>query len=244
MITVGMTTQVPRAASAMQAIDSLAPQCDRMFVHCNGLNPAIKEHCAKFGNVTVTETAENLGDQMKVLGLEQTLSGYFFTCDDDILYPADYTVKMTLHMKTFDDKALLCIHGHCNGSRGKEHSYSTHFCTAIPHFIPMTVPGTGTVCFTVGRPAFRLEQITVPNMLDNWIGHFALQQGVPIYSAPRPNQWLRKLHNGGIKIGINNEKALKQQELSRLDMPLRDAIVEKGERDGVLKHPPPKHKKG
>ena len=107
-ITVSLATFPEREASLRRTINSLSPWADRINVFLNQYKepPAWLNH-SKI-NIKVGES--DLGDRGKFWWGE-TVQGYHFVCDDDILYSEAYAKLLLSKIEFYHREAIVGVHG-------------------------------------------------------------------------------------------------------------------------------------
>lgn len=124
---------------------------------------------------------------------------YYFTIDDDILYPYDYARKMIKAMQGLKNKAICCVHGtlldlSLNGNYYKKGKRAYNYKKGLNKNVKVLLPGTGTSCIYKGTGLkFSMEDFKTPNMADPYIASFAHKQGIPVYAIKREKGWLKML---------------------------------------------------
>jgi len=110
-ITITVASIPQREAGLQTVVESLAPQCDKMYVCLNDYayipkfinqNPKL-EYLHLVGKDT-------LSDHGKFYWNEH-IHGYHFTVDDDILYPADYVQHTVDKIEEYQRRAVVGYHG-------------------------------------------------------------------------------------------------------------------------------------
>jgi len=134
---------------------------------------------------------------------------YYFTIDDDILYPKDYSEKLISSMKKFDNKIICCVHGsdlnlNLNCDLYKKRKNPIHFTFELEKTRKVMIPGVGTSCFYVPNFKVNIADFKNKNMSDPYVSVFAKKQKVDIYSIPRKKMWLKPLEGFGKSIYGNN----------------------------------------
>jgi hypothetical protein len=73
---------------------------------------------------------------------------YYFTLDDDIIYPADYVARTIFHIE--QTQAIITYHGRQLLGQGRNYyrGHKSYHCTAANEaYLKMDVPGTGVTAF-------------------------------------------------------------------------------------------------
>lgn len=109
-----MATFPPRREGMVQAVRTLLPQCDRFYLYMNGYTE-IPEELPVSDKLHVILAGPgsdypDRGSQGKLYwaGLDD---GYYMTVDDDIIYPADYTLRMAHGVERYGRNAIITVHG-------------------------------------------------------------------------------------------------------------------------------------
>lgn len=99
-ITANFATYKPREEALKKAVASIIDQVDEVRIHFNGYTiQQIPSWCDELEKVYSLVGENDLTDNGKFASLDgfefDTSSEYYFSCDDDIIYPSDY-VKTTI----------------------------------------------------------------------------------------------------------------------------------------------------
>ncbi len=192
---VGMATTPNRQTSALEAAQSLAQQVDRLFIYQNGFyNP---DPYQGLHNVTVVSSLQagcDKGDAGKFYFTHEKAS-YYFSADDDLIYPPDYIKVLTKRLQDLNNKCIITCHGRL--MRPKATSFYKHIASAfrcldnVPSHAYVHFGGTGVMGFYLPtfRPSFRA--FSAPNMADIWVGLWARQLNVPIHVLEHYEHWLK-----------------------------------------------------
>lgn len=165
-----MATFAERREYAMRAIESLERQVDHIVLYDNSINPDITDN-GKF--YALQEHHEPC---------------YFFSCDDDIIYPVDYVHKMIEWIERFNGQAIVTHHGRILKGKGLSY-YTGHYsysCMRSVHGASLIhVAGTGVSAFRTDmfNPKHLIESQD-QRMSDLVFSLEAAKQGVPIYIIP------------------------------------------------------------
>jgi hypothetical protein len=139
---------------------------------------------------------EDLGDIGKFYNIEKE-NGYYFTVDDDIVYPQDYIRKMIEAIEKFKRKSIIAVHGSVVNFQRLNNYYKdrslTHFKNELRQFRTVHVSGTGTTAFHTDTIKIKLKDFEKSNMADIWFALEAQKQNIPINLIPRNAGWLRDI---------------------------------------------------
>ena len=201
----GMASIQRRESSLALAVKSLAPQLDSFFIYLNDYEE-VPKWLLSFKNVTpiLSKDAQgDLGDSGKFYKLYQHHGEevYFFTVDDDIIYPSNYVSNSVLGLKRYEGQALCSYHGrvfqddvlplrgYFKNSLQKQKLL--HFNADVLTDESVHFGGTGVMCFD-------LRYINIPseifnkekNAADIFIGVHCQLKKIPIIVLAHRRHWL------------------------------------------------------
>lgn len=194
-----------RQQSLLSTLWSLYHQVDRIFLYLDKYD-AVPEFVEPMRKVTVlhSQDAPGLRDNAKFLPFDGQLQEhgdepfYWFTCDDDILYPSDYVHTMLRQLAQFDDRVVVGVHGVVSEEQPRRYfrnRYVIHYEQKALHE-PRLVNnlGTGTVAFRSDLFG-SIDPYGWPRggMVDIFFGALCAQRGVPMVCVPRHAGWLQTL---------------------------------------------------
>jgi glycosyltransferase involved in cell wall biosynthesis len=177
-------------------IQSLSGQVDEFHIYLNNYG-GIPPWLASLPRTTIytSEMFGNIGDAGKFFGYDRTKADWYFTCDDDIIYPSDYTDQLIAAYQRHD--CPVGVHGSL--LRFENLDYYDQASRHVLHFKWKNVVeqrvhilGTGTMLFN-RKQIHLLPQFSYPNMADIWIAKFMASNGVPLYAVARPDGWLKEV---------------------------------------------------
>ncbi len=195
----GVASFPARAALFAQAIASVYAQFDHIYVYLNGYEEI--PLFLKRNKITVFQSRDylDLSANGKVFSLGAVDDCYFFTIDDDIMYPHDYVQKMLACMQRYDNKVAVCVHGSVFPEKPEwyyERTALYPFQSELETDRFVTLIGSGTFAFHTAVLKARFEDFLPNVMVDLRFSILAKEQGVPLVSLARPKMWLRALAQG------------------------------------------------
>jgi hypothetical protein len=132
----------------------------------------------------------------RLFGVTTEIEGYFFTCDDDIVYPGDYVYNMINHIENNNRKTIIGIHGIILNDIVKDY-YRDRKVMACLNTNPTNrfvhILGTGAMAFHTSAIKLSFDPdwlIDYKNMGDI---HFALrcqQLSIPMLCVKHDGDWL------------------------------------------------------
>ena len=182
MITAQLAAIPKREDFLKKVIDSLLPQVDVLRVFLNsykkvpGWLEILPVECKLLDNST--------GDAAKFYGIEN-IEGYFFSCDDDLIYPKNYVQTIIDKIEIYKRKAIITLHGRTMPDRPVRSYYRDRFETyrclgTVDYDVRVPVGGTGVMGFHTSTIKLKYSDFRLPNMADIWVSGYAKRQKVPI----------------------------------------------------------------
>lgn len=204
MIEAGMAVIPSRFNNLYKSIPVILPQVDSLNVHINGYTGKTPEVLTD-KKITVTVSEKNKNAFMKMSAMPSSEADYFFTMDDDILYPPDYVMKMTGEVDKHGGYSVMCVHGsrfntdRIRGFINRRKMYS--FWDKQGETVQVMMPGNGTCCYP--RRAFLDKEVyeegiqTYSDIDDIYMMCWLHKQGFSVYTVKRPQSWLKPLPSCG-----------------------------------------------
>jgi glycosyltransferase involved in cell wall biosynthesis len=197
-----------RVDSLRQTLASLAPQVDALNIYLDRYDsiPDFVLGCHPRVEVHRSEKYPGLRDNGKFLALStQQQPCYFFTADDDIIYPPDYVASMIRSIEYYGRRAVVGVHGVLvpEYSEGYFSGYRKvlMFKNGLEADALVNNLGTGTVAFYSGLLRnLTLEHFPSPGMADLHLSVFCKRLGIPMIAVARPDEWLRELPTSGTSL--------------------------------------------
>lgn len=188
----GLAAIPSREDALSEMIASVIGQFDHLYVYLNGFDavPEFLEH----PKITIFRSQEtgDLGDVGKFFGTQYVHSGVYFTLDDDIVYPSDYRDRMLACLQQFDYRAAVGVHGafYTWNPESFFDRQVIHYRAANSEIRPVSLLGTGTVCFSLDHLKVDLNWFRSANMADIWFGGHLKRHGFPALCIDREAEWL------------------------------------------------------
>lgn len=124
--------------------------------------------------------------------------GYFFTCDDDLIYPPDYVERM---MRGFDDYGdnIYTFHGRDYPPKPIRSYYGDRIrayrCLCdVEEDVYVDVGGSGVMAWHTDYFSVDYDRITTKNMADIWVSLFASEKNLKIICLSHKEGWIKYLH--------------------------------------------------
>jgi len=134
---------------------------------------------------------------------------YYFTIDDDILYPKDYSKVMIEKMIEYENKVVCCVHGsnidkNLNEGFYKKNRRVFHFRDSLSGDTKVMIVGIGTSCFYKNNVRLNIEDYEIKNMSDVYTSSFLAKQQIERISISREYNWIIPLNEFNSRISGKN----------------------------------------
>lgn len=187
-ITASIATMPGREAALREALESLLPQVDWLYVYLNGFVRIPSWLLTGRDKLTVASNIQgDLGDAGKFAAAVDA-AGYFITADDDLIYDPGYVQTMIEAIERYDRRAIITLHGKrftgplTSYYRDRANQVRFHNQTAQATDEPVDVPGTGVMAWHTDTIRFTMGDFpqTHRNMADLHAGLKAAKDGIPV----------------------------------------------------------------
>jgi hypothetical protein len=192
----GVASIERRSAGFEKTIKSIINQVDKLIVYQNGykelydflLHPKIDIYSS-------IDTGIDMGDAGKFYKIDQYNNSYYFTIDDDLIYPDDYVVNSINNLNHYDNNVIITYHGRVLNTTAKNYyrdiTRLNHFnhLQKIDEFVHFG--GTGVMCFDTNKFKISFNDLTIPNICDVWVGLMSRVQNIPIVCLKHGQNWIK-----------------------------------------------------
>ena len=189
-VSVNIASLSTRKEQLINTVNSLLPQCDIINICLNNY----EENPFK-GNpkVNVIFSDNSYGDVGKFIFVN-SMKGYYFSCDDDIIYPKDYVETMVKEI----DKHQCIISYHGRVLNPEVEGYYAQGHREMRYFQPNTeayfldVCGTGVCGFSTAyfNPT-TIYRSSYKRMSDLVFSLEAIKQGKKIVTPEKKHNWIK-----------------------------------------------------
>lgn len=192
-----MATMPERILCLKESVASILPQCDFLHIYLNGFKevPEFLHH-EKIKTYLSSDHFGDIGDVGKFFNCNDW-TGYNFTVDDKIIYPADYTEKTIAKIEQYSRKAVVSYHGRilytdrpCQ-SYYKDYKFVSDYLGNTPNDIKIHIPGTGVMTFHSNHIAFDINSFCNSNMSDIFIGKCAQNNNIDVIALQHAKGWMK-----------------------------------------------------
>jgi len=188
-------TSYNRQVSLLRTIESIYDQADEINVVLNNYNEIPKELLDYKINIFLSDNEK--GDAYKFLNLEKSL-GYYFTIDDDLIYPNNYSEFMIDKVEKYNRNSIITLHGRTfhkfpiDSFYKKGNSYINHFIYRNDIDTKVHFGGTGVMCFHTDLLKLPIDYFVYPNMADIWIGKYAIENKIDLICSEHLDNFVKQ----------------------------------------------------
>ncbi|WP_165855395.1 glycosyltransferase [Marinobacter sp. JSM 1782161] len=182
-----------------ESIESVKDQFDHIYVYLNGYGEVPEFLKSSKFSVFLSEDFVDLSANGKIFSLSDVGSCYFFTLDDDILYPPDYVSVMVDTLRKYNDNVGVSVHASILPEYPEWYyeRYAMYpFQKELNSDRFVNLIGSGTFAFHTDRLKVTSEDFFPDVMVDLRFSILAKQQGMPLVCVARPEYWLKALVQG------------------------------------------------
>ncbi|WP_426809310.1 glycosyltransferase [Pseudomonas sp. WOUb67] len=219
-----------------QVLASLAPQVDALHIYLDRYDsiPDFVRDCHPQVTVYLSKDHPGLRDNGKFLAFSALAEDcYYFTADDDIVYPPDYVASMVRRIEDYERQAVIGVHGVLLPEQAEGYFTSFRkvhmFKKELERDALVNNLGTGTVAFHSGLlRGLDLTHFGTPGMADLHLSVFCKQRDIPMVALARPEDWLQELPSPNTSLYNEFRQADDQQSaLIRAHKPWGYAAISK-----------------
>jgi len=183
----GVATIRGREYALKEMVQSILPQLDKLYVAINDYKtaPTFLLH----DKIEVVFPEKDLGDANKFIGIDHC-DGYYFSLDDDLIYPGDYVSNM-IRM----NKGIHTHHGRCMKPDAKRYYRDKSFVHMCLHQETLDrvvdFGGTGVMCINTNKVNLKYRYFDQKNIADIITGIYAKENNHIIIALKHPADWIK-----------------------------------------------------
>lgn len=189
-----LVTTIEREKTLQTQLMSICFQVDTLYVTLNGFKK-LPEYFNRFGNVIgICDPNNTTRDIAKLIISEEVESSFFFTFDDDLLYPENY---VDVYLRKFEEhgkNVIICLHGTILKSHWKMYYNDRkviHYFQPLDRDLEFDLAGTATTAFHTDFLKIKFDEIWDYDIgSDLWLAYFAYKKNMPLISIARKKNWV------------------------------------------------------
>lgn len=190
-----------RVSHLKRVLASLAPQVDELHLYLDRYDevPDFVRQCHPRVSVVLSRDRPGLRDNGKFLPFAALARDcYYFTADDDLVYPPDYVASMIRRIEHYGRQAVVGVHGVLlpQWADGYFSAYRKvyGFRKGLERDMLVNNLGSGTVAFHSSLlRGLDLGRFPRAGMADLYLSVFCKERRVPMIAVARPDDWLHEL---------------------------------------------------
>lgn len=230
-----------RAHCLKQTINSLVNQVDEIHIYLDKYKetPCFLKNNEKIFIYHSNQYSKDYRDNAKFIHYkklkEKYNEFYYFTCDDDIIYPLDYVHTLIGNLKEYNNQVVVGVHGVIcieNPTKYFSQRYVYHFIKdelSSPKLVNNL--GTGTVAFhSTAILDLNIDDWKRGGMVDIYFSNECYRHKVPLITVARHSYWLKEAEGSVDTPNLYNEFTKKEElivnELNKIS-PLGYKSIEK-----------------
>ncbi len=185
-VTFNMATYPGGSRYLAETVDSILPVCDLLRVYLNEFTevPACLKNRDK---VVYMLGGADLGDSGKFYWAGEHKDEYYFTCDDDIRYSAEYVTKHITAIEKYAGEVLVTLHGRVVSPDKSWNIYDPKRVVLFRSFhkpnigdVWCNIGGTGVMAFDNSKIKIDPAAFKYNNMADLYVARHAENRSLPI----------------------------------------------------------------
>ncbi|PAU73002.1 glycosyltransferase [Vreelandella alkaliphila] len=186
---VGIASIPQRVNCLEQTVQSLISQVDKIgvFLDKYSVVPEFLKNNEKITYKMSSDFPAEIGDAGKFYWVDNH-EGFYFTCDDDLIYPENYIERITKKIQFFDYPVVVGWHGSVilepfANYYDKDSRRVFSFGAPRPYDTPVHILGTGCMGFHTSHINVSFSDFKTPNMADVYFAVLGQQQNIPFIVA-------------------------------------------------------------
>ena len=190
-VVVGIASIPNREQTLKVTINSIYNQVDVIYLSLNGYN-VVPEWIKNKDKIKAEILDNSLGDAAKFLHVNKS-DKYFFSMDDDLIYPANYVKYMISGINKY--KSIVTLHGRTYPkpfSSFKKWNGNYRCLNAVKNDVEADLGGTGVMAFDVNMFYPNIHIFQYRNMADCFIAKEAFKQGVKIMVLKHKHGYIKQ----------------------------------------------------
>jgi hypothetical protein len=185
----GIASLPDRVDCLEDTIISLYDQVDKIVVGLNNYTE-IPEFL-KMKKIEVHLLDNSLGDAAKFYKIDDYPNHYYFSCDDDLIYPTDYCDVLIEKCEKY--KSIVGLHGVILNKPVTSYYKNRkvyHCLKPLKLDVEVDLLGCGACLIDTSILKISINDFPVANMGDIWLGDLCKKQNIKSYTIERGEDWL------------------------------------------------------
>ncbi|QJR81528.1 glycosyltransferase [Alteromonas pelagimontana] len=230
---VGIASIPSREYALLETVKSLVKQVDKIGIFLDGYSeiPDFLKDNKKILIKRSQDFDRKVGDAGKFFWVDEH-KGFYFTCDDDLIYPNDYVARIKQKIISKREPVVVGWHGSLilcpfKNYYNKNSRRVFTFGSARPEDTPVHILGTGCVGFHTSSFNVNFCDFPTPNMADVYFAKLGQEQKVPFIVIKHEKEEIQEVpdtrevsiyqHSHSNKDTEHNTKTTQNEVVSSID---------------------------
>ncbi len=147
--------------------------------------------------ISSIDTGIDMGDAGKFFKISEYKNVYYFSIDDDLIYPPNYVKNTISELKKFKNQSVVSYHGKIYDEYDSSYyqdikkEYNYRCLDELTDDKVVEFPGTGVMCFHTDYFNLKFEDFEYPNMSDIFLGLQIKKQKKKCICLKHKKGWIR-----------------------------------------------------
>jgi hypothetical protein len=200
-VTVGIASFPGRVDNLRYCVDSLYEQSDYICVYLNAYSE-IPDFLKRDKILTFLSSSYiDLNAIGKVFFIDWVSDGYYFSVDDDFVYPSDYISRLRSKIELYGRRCAVTVHGSIFPADIQwyyERTALYQYQAPLSQDRFVHLPGSGSFGFHKSTLRANLEDFLPQVMVDLTFAILCKRQRIPIVCVSRPSMWMMNTERSGL----------------------------------------------
>jgi GTP:adenosylcobinamide-phosphate guanylyltransferase len=217
LVICGISTIFERKNSLEETISSIIDQSDHLIVYQNGYKEIfnfLKND--KIEVISSLDTGIDMGDAGKFYKVDNYKNAYYFSIDDDLIYPPDYVKNTIQNLMNLNNEAIVSYHGKVFDEKKTSYHETKENYRCLDLVIEnkkIDFPGTGVMCFHTDYFKLKFSDFDYPNIADIIVGIEIKKHNKNCIVLKHEKNWIRHSNN----INFNNTLFIRNKSNDNLN---------------------------
>ncbi len=196
-----------RINSLYDTIKSIEFQADKINIYLDRYKniPTFLKNIDIDTSIILSSQCYDLRDAGKFIFLDQYTDAYYFTIDDDIIYPKNYVEVMINKIEEYNRYAVIGVHGYILPKYPKKFFCKKrivfHYARRVVDDILVNGLGTGTIAFHSSiLKDLHISYFKKLGMTDIYLSLYCKEHFIPMVTISRNDLWLKTVHKHDISL--------------------------------------------
>lgn len=216
IISVNMATYPPRKLSLIKSLHNLLKIqiIDKIRIYLNEYN-VIPDDLPKNKKIEYF-IGKNLKDSGKFYWANENKNEYYFSIDDDLIYPLEYFTSHIKKLNEYDNNIFVTTHGRTmikNPEKFTDNINAYHCLKNVFDDVWVNNGGTGVMMFDNSKFKIPINLFKYSGMSDLWVSLYCQQNKIPILCRKHSRDELKYLNQNETLFDIRDKMNKEHKEI-------------------------------